>query len=55
MNEKGLFMDQEKIQIYITRFFLILLLAAVVGNFIAENWLNLFTSVLAIVLIYLPA
>jgi len=55
MNEKGLFMDQEKIQIYMTRFFLILLLAAVVGNFIAENWLNLFTSVLAIVLIYLPA
>ena len=48
-------MDQEKIQIYMTRFFLILLLAAVVGNFIAENWLNLFTSVLAIVLIYLPA
>ena len=48
-------MDQEKIQIYLTRFFLILLLAAVVGNIIAENWLNLFTSVLAIILIYIPS
>ncbi|TDO94344.1 hypothetical protein DFR79_10322 [Halanaerobium saccharolyticum] len=48
-------MDQEKLQLYITRFFLILLLAAVVGNLLAENWLNLFTSVLAIILIYLPA
>ena len=48
-------MDQEKLQLYITRFFLILLLAAVVGNFLAENWLNLFTSILAIILIYLPA
>jgi hypothetical protein len=48
-------MDQEKLQLYITRFFLILLLAAVIGNFLAENWLNLFTSILAIILIYLPA
>ncbi len=48
-------MNQEKIQIYLTRIFLILLLAAVIGNIIAENWLNLFTSVLAIILIYVPS
>jgi len=48
-------MDQEKLQLYIMRFFLVLLLVAVVGNLLAENWLNLFTSILAIILIYLPA
>lgn len=48
-------MDQKKLQLYITRFFLFLLLAATVGNIIAQNWLNLFTSVLAIILIYLPS
>lgn len=48
-------MDQEKLQLYLTRIFLFLLLAAVIGNLIAENWLNLFTSVLAIILIYLPS
>ncbi|MGM0548749.1 MAG: hypothetical protein ACQER0_05690 [Bacillota bacterium] len=48
-------MTQEKLQLYLTRFFLFLLLVSVIGNILAKNWLNLFTSVLAIILIYLPA
>mgnify|MGYP006300220993 CR=1 FL=1 len=48
-------MDQQKLQLYITRFFLLLLFTAVIGNIIAQNWLNLFTSILAIILIYLPS
>jgi hypothetical protein len=45
-------MDAEKVQLYITRFFLLLLIIAVIGNIMAQNWLNLFTSILAITLIY---
>lgn len=48
-------MDSDKFQIYITRFFLFLLVTAVIANIVAQNWLNLFTSVLAIILIYLPS
>ncbi len=47
-------MNNHRFQKYIIIFFQLLLITAVVGNIIAENWLNLFTSILALVLISLP-
>ncbi|MGM0603167.1 MAG: hypothetical protein ACQESS_07625 [Bacillota bacterium] len=47
-------MDTNKYQIYIVRFFIFLLVAAVIGNVMTQNWLNLFTSILALILIFLP-
>lgn len=47
-------MDREKLQIYVIRLFQMLLIIAVIASIIAQNWLNLFTSILTLILIYLP-
>ncbi len=47
-------MDNEKIQHYTVVIFKLLLISAAIGNIVSGNWLNIFTSLLALILIYLP-
>lgn len=47
-------MDNQKINRWFIGMFRILLLGALIGNIISHNWLNFFTSVLALVISCLP-
>lgn len=47
-------MDNQRVNKLIIGIFRILLLGAIIGNILSHNWLNFFTSILALVISYLP-